>query len=224
MRVFKLISFIAVSLFIQTGFASEDCKDQQYCLGQVVDDAHFAAWNIDVKPTGEGLPKGSGKYSDGKALFAQQCASCHGVGGKGGVKMNPKDGSLPTLVNKAPLPSKSIGSYWPYASTLFDYIQRAMPFYTPKSLTPDQVYSLVSYLLTENGVIKQSMVVNQSNLASIKMPNAEGFICDNRPDVSNIACMADCAVPSDKDFDVGIAVFTSKKTQQKDCLRLPVLM
>ncbi|MCL1126452.1 c-type cytochrome [Shewanella surugensis] len=200
---------------------ANSCTEQDYCLGIVVSDTYITPWDIDVDPSGHSLPKGSGSYDQGLAIYNQQCIACHGPQGKGGIRMGEKLRPLPQLVNITPLPHKSIGRYWPYATTLFDYIQRAMPFYTPKSLKPDQIYALVAYLLIENNVISKDVILTNENLAEIKMPNRNGFVCDIRPDTFNLACMQDCLTPKDKGFDLGKIVMTDSKSLQADCLLLP---
>jgi S-disulfanyl-L-cysteine oxidoreductase SoxD len=156
----------------------------------------IAGWDIDIRPDGMGLPEGRGTYDEGEAVFQEQCAQCHGEFADGG------GGRYPALVGGSPerlaqsanpgQPVKTIGSYWPYASTIFDYIRRAMPFGNAQSLTNDQVYSLVGYLLTENGLFDQDQTMDAEAMKTIKMPNAGGFVDDPRPDVQNVHCMKDC--------------------------------
>lgn len=142
-------------------------------LGTPITPAEMAAWDLSIQPDGRGLPPGSGNAATGKAVFAEKCVACHNEEGKG----QPFDrlvGGQGTLASAAPV--KTIGSYWPYASTVFDYIRRAMPLVAPQSLTNDEVYSLTAYLLSLNGVIKERDVMNAKTLAKVKMPNQGGFI------------------------------------------------
>jgi len=152
-----------------------------YGFGRPATDEEIRAWNIDVAPTGEGLPPGQGTVKRGAQVYAAKCAACHGPTGKEG----PKDrlvGGQGTL--NTPKPIKTIGSYWPYATTLYDYINRAMPFNAPQSLTPDEIYSVTAWLLFQNGIIPEDTVIDARTLPLVRMPNRDGFIPDPRPDVS----------------------------------------
>lgn len=149
-------------------------------MGRPATDEEIRAWNIDVSSTGEGLPPGQGTVQQGSRLFATKCAACHGPSGIEG----PKDklvGGQNTLQTAKPV--KTIGSYWPYATTLYDYINRAMPFDAPQSLTPDEVYSVIAWLLFQNKVIAEDTVIDAHTLPKIRMPNRNGFVADPRPDV-----------------------------------------
>lgn len=131
------------------------------------------AWDIIVGPEGGNLPAGNGTPVAGKQIFDQQCAVCHGASGQGGI--GPRlVGGVGSLATKDPI--KDVGSYWPYATTLFDYIRRAMPFTSPQSLTDDQVYALTGYILKMNGIIPDSAVIDRNSLPQVKMPNRDGFI------------------------------------------------
>jgi cytochrome c len=131
-----------------------------------------------IAPDGAGLPEGSGTVAAGRELFAAQCSRCHGPNGEGNVG--------PILVGgqgtlASPKPLKTVGSYWPYATTLWDYINRAMPFDQPGLLKPPEVYAAVAYILNLNGVIRADQVVDAKSLPRIVMPNRNGFILDPRP-------------------------------------------
>ncbi|HTS53044.1 MAG TPA: c-type cytochrome [Burkholderiales bacterium] len=138
------------------------------------------AWNIDVAPNGEGLPPGRGSVSAGARIYAERCAACHGPNGEG----KPQDrltGGGGTLASSDPV--KTIGSFWPYATTLFDYVRRAMPFNAPQSLGYEEVYALVAYLLYLNGIVQADAVMDQHSLPAVRMPNRDGFVPDPRPDI-----------------------------------------
>ena len=142
-------------------------------LGTPVTEADLAAWDISIQPDGDGLPAGSGNAATGAQIYAVKCVSCHGVGGAG----QPNDrlvGGQGTLTALAQV--RTIGSYWPYASTVFDYIRRAMPFQAPQSLSNDEVYALTAYILAENGIIDDGETMNARTLAHVEMPNRDGFI------------------------------------------------
>ncbi|HSB34254.1 MAG TPA: cytochrome c [Nitrospirota bacterium] len=142
-------------------------------LGQEVKSEEIAAWDISIPPDGSGLPPGSGTAAEGEAVYNAKCASCHGAEGIKG----PADtlvGGIGTLATKKPL--KTVGSYWPYATTLFDYIRRAMPFNAPQSLSNDEVYAVSAYLLCLNGIIDPEMRMDAKTLPQVKMPNRDGFV------------------------------------------------
>jgi len=141
-------------------------------LGQPVTHADLAAWEIHVLPDGKGLPAGSGTMAQGAPIFAQKCAFCHGESGKGGVSA--------ALVGAPPMRSmdspKTIANFWPYSTTIFDFIRRAMPWQAPRSLSDDEVYALTAYLLALNKLIGENDVMNAQTLPKVKMPNRDGFI------------------------------------------------
>ncbi len=207
--------------------AAADCGDRPYCIGAVSGHEVFAAWDINVLPDGTGLPDGQGDFNTGKKVYAEQCAACHGEGGLGGIKPIEDHAGYPALVSESPTPlssidqwpTKNIGTYLPYATTVFDYIRRAMPFTNSQSLTNDEVYSLVAYLLALNKVIPEDKVLSKANLAAIEMPNRNGFSCDSRPDTSNAKCMEGCAVPGDANFDLG-KLAERGSDSQVDCMVL----
>ena len=166
-----------------------------YGLGRIATEEEIAGWDIDVRPDGQGLPVGSGSVSRGEELFDAKCASCHGGFGEGEGRWPALAGGIGTLTEDRP--EKTVGSYWPYASTLWDYIHRAMPFTAPQSLTDDETYALTAYVLYLNEIIEdEDFVLSKENFADIEMPNKDGFFVDNRPDVNNEACMENCKDPS----------------------------
>lgn len=152
-------------------------------LGHTPPAAQRAAINIDANPAGLGLPPGEGTYAEGAALYAQKCAVCHGAHGEG-------IGPYPKLVAVAPRPQfpfgidpkipKTIGNYWPYATTVYDYIHRAMPYNAPGSLAPREVYSLTAFLLAENQVVPRTAVMNARTLPAVRMPQRDRFVRDDR--------------------------------------------
>jgi S-disulfanyl-L-cysteine oxidoreductase SoxD len=145
----------------------------RYDFGRPATPAEIAGWDIDVSPDGAGLPPGHGDVRQGEAIFADKCASCHGAHGEG-KPMDRLVGGIGTLHDKKPV--KTVGSYWPYATTLFDYVHRAMPLNAPQSLTPDEVYALSAYVLFLNGIVAQGATLDADSLAKIKMPNRDGFV------------------------------------------------
>jgi len=142
-------------------------------LGHVATPDEIAAWDISIGPDGSGLPAGSGTPRQGEAVFAAKCAACHGENG-GGKPNDRLVGGQGTLAGDAPV--KTIGSYWPYATTIFDYVRRAMPLNESKSLTDDEVYAVVAYLLQQNRIIEEGDVMDARTLPQVRMPNRDGFI------------------------------------------------
>lgn len=164
-------------------------------LGRPALPEEIAAWNIDVRPDGEGLPEGKGSVKDGEQLFLDNCAVCHGEFGEGAGRWPVLAGGQGTL--KSERPEKTIGSFWPYASTAYDYIHRAMPFGSNMTLTPDQTYAIVAYLLNLNDLVKDDFVLSKANFPKVELPNQPNFFDDDR-EVSEKAfwnpnpCMKDC--------------------------------
>ena len=144
----------------------------------------IAAWDIDVMPDGAGLPPGSGTVAEGAAVYAAQCAACHGPTGTEGpndrlVGREPREG-FPFGQSPRMRSMRTPGNYWPYATTLYDYIHRTMPQTTPGTLTPDEVYSLVAFLLHKNEIIAEDAVMNAETLPQVVMPARDRFVMDNR--------------------------------------------
>jgi cytochrome c len=163
--------------------SSPEVRPDFYKLGATPTAEQVAAVNIDVNPTGAGLPAGSGTAQAGATTYVAKCAMCHGAKGEG-IDKNPK------LIGKEPAAGfafasdvkapKTIGNYWPYATTLYDYIHRTMPLNAPGSLTSDEIYGLVAYLLSENGVVPAATVIDAKSLPTIKMPAQPHFVKDDR--------------------------------------------
>jgi S-disulfanyl-L-cysteine oxidoreductase SoxD len=144
-------------------------------LGRPATPEEIKLWDIDVTPDGKGLPVGSGTAAQGKQVFADNCAACHGDNGQGGIK-DRLAGGQGTLASSAPI--KTVGSFWPYATTLYDYIHRAMPYPTPGSLSTDDTYAVTAYILSLNGIVPPDGKVDKDSLPKINMPNRDGFIPD----------------------------------------------
>jgi mono/diheme cytochrome c family protein len=180
-------------------FAASVAQAEQrpFGLGQIATAEEVAGWDIDVRPDGLGAPEGTGNAVDGEEVYAERCAACHGDFGEAVDNWPVLVGGAGTLKSEDPV--KTTGSYWPYASTMYDYIYRAMPFGEAQSLTHDETYQIVAYLLYMNDIIDDEFEVSQDNIGTIEMPNRDGFMLpDPRPDaqpVSGVACMKDCDVP-----------------------------
>ncbi len=164
-----------------------------YGYGRAPSEAEIGGWAISVRPDGQGLPPGKGTVSDGAEVYVQQCAACHGTFGEGADRY-PKlvGGSL-----KGERPEPTVGSYWPFATTLFDYVNSAMPFPSPHQLSADQVYAITAYILNLNNLVDSDFVAKADTLPKVKMPNHDSFVWkDPRPDTKNTQCMSNCVNPA----------------------------
>ena len=191
--------FIASALLLPViASPSVSAEQRPFGLGQIATAEQVAGWDIDVRPDGLGAPAGSGNALDGEEIYAERCSACHGDFGEAVDNWPVLVGGAGTLTSHDPV--KTTGSYWPYASTMYDYIYRAMPFGEAQSLSHDETYQIVAYLLYMNDIIDDEFEVNHDTIGTIEMPNRDGFMLpDPRPDgqpVSGIACMKDCDVPT----------------------------
>ena len=191
----KFLFLIMISLSISF---SSHAENRKYNIGKLATKIEVAGWDIDVRPDGVGAPKGSGNAIDGEEIYVNRCAACHGDFGEGVDRWPVLVGGDGTLASHDP--EKTTGSYWPYASTIFDYVYRSMPFGEAQTLTHDETYKLVAYLLNMNEIIDEDFVLSDKNIGKIKMPNASGFLLpDPRPDVTKYKdgqpCMKNCNVP-----------------------------
>ena len=191
----KFLFLIMISLFISF---SSHAENRKYNIGKLATKIEVAGWDIDVRPDGVGAPKGSGNAIDGEEIYVNRCAACHGDFGEGVDRWPALVGGDGTLASHDP--EKTTGSYWPYASTIFDYVYRSMPFGEAQTLTHDETYKIVAYLLNMNEIIDEDFILSEKNIGKIKMPNASGFtLPDPRPDVTKYKdgqpCMKNCNVP-----------------------------
>lgn len=161
-----------------TASAPDAARWQPYGLGTPLDAKTLAGWDIDVSPDGKGLPPGRGTVAEGKIVYEARCQACHGFKGEG-RPANRLVGGTPR--DKPPV--KSMGGYWPYATTIYDYVNRAMPWDRPQSLKPDEVYAVTAYLLHLNGIVPADAVMDAASLPKVRMPNRDGFTADARPDL-----------------------------------------
>ncbi|MEM7027711.1 MAG: cytochrome c [Pseudomonadota bacterium] len=166
---------LAISVLIVVGINPAIAeRDQGPGLGIPVTDDLLKQWDTSIFPDGEGLPMGSGHVTDGEEIYNTQCVSCHAPGGIGSALGDQLAGAQMSLTSD--FPEQTIGSYWPYATTLFDIIRRSMPMTAPGSLSDDEVYAVTAYLLYLNNLIDKDQVINQETLPDVKMPNENGFI------------------------------------------------
>ena len=171
----------AIVVAAATVFASTlSAQSPRYSVGRPPTSEEMRALGSAIAPDGTGLPEGSGTVATGRELFAAECARCHGPAGEGdvGARLVGGQGTLAT-----PRPLKTVGSFWPYATTLWDYVNRAMPFDRPGLLEPSEVYAAVAHVLNLNGIIDEDRVMDAKSLPNVKMPNRDGFVADPRPDV-----------------------------------------
>lgn len=192
-------SFAALSLLTSVALAQQQLAIKpgaKLGLGRVALPEEIKAWDTDVRPDGVGLPDGKGTPKLGDAIFQERCSTCHGEFGEGVGRYPVLAGGLGSL--KADRPDKTVGSYWSDATTLFDYIKRAMPYGNARSLTDDEIYAVAAYILSMNDVIKdENFELNKNTLAKIKMPNAAGFYEDDRDTTekhfwNKSPCMSNC--------------------------------
>jgi cytochrome c len=157
-------------------------QSPKYGVGRTATPEEIRNLGAAIAPDGGGLPEGSGTVATGRGVFAARCSRCHGEKAQGyvGPALVGGRGTLAT-----PRPLKTVGSFWPYATTVWDYVNRAMPFDEPGMLQPPEVYAVVAYILNLNGVIGESDVMDARSLPNVKMPNRDGFVADPRPDVGS---------------------------------------
>ncbi|WP_457105208.1 c-type cytochrome [Methylobacterium sp. P5_C11] len=172
-------------MLLATPAASQTAADTRLGVGKPVTEAELGAY-FSIPPSGKGLPPGHGNAQEGATVFQEQCAACHGEKLQGnmapGIGADRLVGGRGSLASDNPI--KTTESYWPYATTLFDYVKRAMPFNAPGSLTDDQVYAVVAYILSEGHVITPDENLDATSLPKVQMPNRGGFIPDPRPELS----------------------------------------
>jgi cytochrome c len=203
----KYVSYATVGMVLSVSVSQ--ASERVFNLGALATPEEVAGWDIDVRPDGLGAPVGSGNAYDGEEVYLDRCAACHGDFGEGVDAWPVLAGGTGTLDSHDPV--KTTGSYWPYASTMYDYIYRAMPFGEAQSLSHDETYQVVAYLLYMNDIIDDEYEVSHENIGSIEMPNQNGFVLpDPRPDVQITdanPCMSNCMVPTQiigKARDIGV--------------------
>lgn len=184
-----------MGFMLRPAVASTTPSDGPLGIGRVALPEEVTAWDVDVRPDGQGLPVGSGNVSDGDELFQNACAACHGVFAEGVDNWPKLAGGMGTLDRDDPL--KTVGSYWPYLSTVWDYVHRSMPFGNAQSLTPDEVYAITAYILYSNDLVDDDFTLSNENFTEVTLPNVDGFFVDDRdtvelPVFSQEACMENC--------------------------------
>jgi cytochrome c len=177
------------------GAATAFAGERKLGIGREATPTEIAGWDIDVRPDGQGLPPGQGSVRDGEAIYLAKCAACHGEFGEGAGRWPQVAGGRGSLASHDPV--KTVGSYFAHLSTVFDYVRHAMPFGDAQSLTNDELYAVVAYMLFLNDIVDEKFVLSQQNFTAVKMPNAGGFHDDDRERTErafwNLSpCMANC--------------------------------
>ena len=185
----------ATAALAQATKPKNGAEPRRYGIGREATAQEIAGWDIDVRPDGQGLPPGKGSAKAGEEIYMTKCAACHGEFGEGAGRWPVLAGGKDTL--KSDDPSKTVGSYFPYASSVFDYVRHAMPFGDAQSLTNDELYSVVAYLLFLNDVVDESFELSRESFKKIAMPNAGGFYDDDRETTEKAfwnpnPCMQNC--------------------------------
>jgi S-disulfanyl-L-cysteine oxidoreductase SoxD len=173
-----------LSLTMLAAAATLAAQSPKYGVGRPATPDQIRDLGTAIAPDGSGLPEGSGTVAAGREVFMTRCSKCHGEKAEGAAGPTLVGGQG-TLATAKPL--KTVGSYWPYATTVWDYVNRAMPFDQPGLLKPTEVYAVVAYILNLNGIIGNDQVMDAKSLPKVKMPNRDGFVADPRPDVGNKA-------------------------------------
>ena len=179
----------ALVLFVAPDFARAQGYPSKFDFGTSASPQDVAAVAIAIAPDGKGLPAGKGDYATGKRVYETSCSACHGANlqGVAGLPNMPAGAALRLIGGRGTLTTKNpvmtVESYWPYATTLFDYVRRAMPFQAPGSLTADEIYAVSAYILAEGNVIDKATVLDAATLVRVQMPNRDGFIPDPRPEL-----------------------------------------
>ncbi len=186
---------VAAGGLVAAAQADEGGTGTRFGLGRAALPEEIAAWDVDIRPDGTGLPEGSGNALDGEPLFEDNCAACHGSFAEGVGNWPKLAGGDGTLADEDPL--KTVGSYWPYLSTVWDYVHRSMPFGSAQTLSDDDVYAIVAYILYSNDLIDDDFDLSPETWAEVEMPNADGFIIDDRAETEyaqwrSEPCMSDC--------------------------------
>ena len=175
-----LILVLALAVSIWTVVVAQTPSEATYNIGRAVALLEIANWGSNIGPNGDGLPPGGATAAEGRRSYQRWCARCHGISGTEGPD-SPLVGGSGSLASESPL--KTVGSYWPFATTLWDYINRAMPFDQPGGLSPDEVYGSLAYVLFLNEIVGEDERMDASSVPEVQMPNRDGFVSDTRPDV-----------------------------------------
>ena len=185
-----LCGLTGLAILMSPGTEAGDARYEG--IGSTASADLIRAWDIDVAANGAGAPPGSGNVADGETVYFEKCVQCHGDFGEGVGNMPKLISGSGTLLDDRPV--KTVGNFWPFAATLFDYIKRTMPMQAPQSLADEEVYSVTSYILYINNIVPKDFTLNRASMTEIEMPNADGFYMDNRSSKESFSdfCMQDC--------------------------------
>ena len=191
----EMLAIYVLALFSALLIQTDVALAQITGLGQPALAVEIAAWDIAVRPDGKGLPEGQGSVRQGEAIYLRECAQCHGDFGEGAGRFPVLAGGQGSLTSERP--EKTIGSFWPYLSTVFDYIRRTMPFGNAQSLTADEVYALTAFLLNMNNLVADDFTLTRENFTRVRLPNENAFSADDRETVESQfwktpPCMSNC--------------------------------
>jgi cytochrome c len=194
----KTLALAGAMTLALAGAAAAQIKPHHYGIGTVATSEQIAGWDIDVRPDGQGAPPGKGSVKQGETIYMERCAACHGEFGESAGRWPQLAQGKGTLASNDPV--KTVGSYFPYLSSVFDYVRRAMPFGDAQSLTNDELYAVVAYVLNLNDIVDDSFVLSKETWTKVKMPNQAGFIDDDRETTEKAfwnakPCMSDCRPP-----------------------------
>jgi len=188
-----------LAAFVVLAFAlPATAGERHFGLGRVATPAEIAGWDIEVRPDGQGLPPGKGSVKQGEEVYMTRCAACHGEFGESAGRWPQVAGGIGSLASDDPI--KTVGSYFPYLSSVFDYVRHAMPFGDAQSLSNDELYAVVAYVLFLNDIVDEKFVLSRETFAQVKMPNRAGFYDDDRETAEKSfwngkPCMTDCKPP-----------------------------
>ena len=200
LKMSKSLNLAAALLTFATAATAQDVapsKDGGYGIGRAAMPEEVSAWNTDIRPDGMGLPVGSGDVLTGEDIYVENCSVCHGDFGEAVGRWPVLAGGGGTLENKDPV--KTVGSYWPYLSTVFDYVNRAMPFGHAASLSDDETYALTAYILYLNDLVDDDFTLSNENFTEVSMPNVDNFIDDDRAETEFPIFMAEACMENCKD-------------------------
>jgi mono/diheme cytochrome c family protein len=193
----RSVSLIALALLLASPAWAQDKTPRNYGIGQPATAEQIAGWDIDVRPDGQGAPPGKGSVKDGEKVYLERCAACHGEFGESAGRWPQLAQGKGTLASNDPV--KTVGSYFPYVSSVLDYIRRAMPFGDAQSLTNDELYAVTAFVLNLNDIVDDKFVLSKETWSQVKMPNANGFYDDDRETTEKAfwkkPCMKDCRPP-----------------------------
>ena len=191
----RSVNLVIAALLLATPALAQSGKPQNYGIGQPATTEQIAGWDIDVRPDGAGAPPGKGSVKDGEKIYLERCAFCHGEFGESAGRWPQLAQGKGTLASNDPV--KTVGSYFPYVSSVFDYVRRAMPFGDAQSLKADELYAVVAYVLFLNDVVDEKFVLSAETWPQVRLPNERGFIDDDRESSERAfwnarPCMRDC--------------------------------